>query len=335
MKLRDYVLIRVLLSIPMILILLSVVFLILRVIPGDPVVAILGPKAPPEQVEELREKLGLNDPIYVQYFKYLGGLIRGNLGESILTGRSVSEEILERFPATLELSIVSMTIASLLGVFLGVESSRRRNSPVDVSIRVYSLAIYSIPIFWLGLMFQLIFGKYLGVLPISGRISPLMEPERITGLYLVDSILELNLRAFLDSIEHLILPSLTLGLVLSGVVVRMTRANMLEVLEKDFILASRARGVVERRVIYKDALKNALIPVITMMGLQFALLMGGAVLTETTFSWPGIGSYLIMRIGYRDFSAVQGAIVFYAILVASISVLVDIICAYIDPRVRY
>ncbi|MDK2871837.1 MAG: peptide/nickel transport system permease protein [bacterium] len=334
-SLRSYVLTRFILMIPMILILLTFVFIILRVLPGDPVSAILGPKASPEQKAEIREKLGLDKPIIFQYFSYLGGLLKGDFGRSMLTRRPVLDEILERFPATLELTIFSLLIAFILGLFLGVESSRRLGSSFDEAFRFYAVVVYALPVFWLGMMFQLLFGVKLGFFPVSGRISPLMEPEHITGLYLLDSLLTMNLASFLNSLKHLFLPSLTLGIVLSGVFLRLVRGNMVEVLRLDFIRAARARGISERRVLYRHALKNALIPVITMLGLEFALLLGGAVLTETTFSWPGVGTFLIMRIRYRDFAAVQGVIVFYALLVALVSVIVDMICAFIDPRVRY
>ncbi|MCD6362717.1 MAG: ABC transporter permease [Synergistetes bacterium] len=321
--------------IPMVLILLTFVFFILRVLPGDPVSALLGPKASPQQVAEIREKLGLNKPLLVQYFDYIFNLVKGDFGKSMLTRRPVIKEIFERFPATLELTICSMFVAFLIGLVLGVESAKRWGSFWDSVSRSYAIVIYAVPVFWLGLMMQLIFGIKLGILPVSGRISPLMEPDHITGLFLIDGILTWDWEAFWDAFKHLVLPSVTLGLVLSSVFVRLVRGNMLEVLRMDFIRAARARGIAERSVFYRHALKNALIPVLTMLGLEFALLLAGAVLTETTFSWPGIGTFLIMRVRYRDFMAVQGVIVFYAVLVAFVGLLVDIICAYVDPRIRY
>jgi peptide/nickel transport system permease protein len=249
--------------------------------------------------------------------------------------RPISIEILEHFPATLELSVSSMIVMLAVGVFTGAQSAYRRNSATDYSFRTFGIVVYSIPIFWLGMIFQLVFGVYLGWLPIAGRIDPFLSPPTITGLYTIDSLLSGNIVSLVSSVRHLILPSLTLGLVLSGIFTRLTRVNMLDVLRQDFIAAARARGLKESAVLYKHALKNAFIPILTMIGLQFALLLAGAVLTETTFSWPGMGSYLIERISYRDFPAIQGAIVFFAALVAAVSVIVDMIYAYLDPRIRY
>lgn len=335
-SLRTYFVTRVLLALPMIFILLSIIFLVLRVMPGDPVLAMVGDKAPLSQIQSLRHELGLDKPLYVQFFEYLAGLLRGDLGHSMIFGhRPISIEILEHFPATLELSVSSMIVMLAVGVFTGAQSAYRRNSATDYSFRTFGIVVYSIPIFWLGMIFQLVFGVYLGWLPIAGRIDPFLSPPTITGLYTIDSLLSGNIVSLVSSVRHLILPSLTLGLVLSGIFTRLTRVNMLDVLRQDFIAAARARGLKESAVLYKHALKNAFIPILTMIGLQFALLLAGAVLTETTFSWPGMGSYLIERISYRDFPAIQGAIVFFAALVAAVSVIVDMIYAYLDPRIRY
>lgn len=335
-SLRVYFVTRVLLSLPMIFILLSIIFLVLRVMPGDPVLAMLGDKAPMGQVQEMRHQLGLDRPIYIQFSDYLYSLLRGNLGNSLIWGhRPIAVEILEHFPATLELTIGSMIIMLLVGVFTGTQSAYKRNSPTDYGFRTFGIVIYSIPIFWFGMVLQLIFGVYLKWLPIAGRIDPFMTPRSLTGLYIIDSLLAGDILSFVSTVQHLILPSLTLGLVLSGVITRLTRVNMLDVLRQDFIAAARARGLKESAVLYKHALKNAFIPILTMIGLQFALLLAGAVLTETTFSWPGMGSYLIERINYRDFPAIQGAVVFFAALVAAVSVAVDMVYAYLDPRIRY
>jgi peptide/nickel transport system permease protein len=335
-SLRLYFITRVLLSLPMIFILLVVIFVVLRVMPGDPVLAMLGDKAPLSQIQEMRHQLGIDRPLYVQFFDYLTSLMRGDLGNSLIWGRRpISVEILEHFPATLELTIGSMIIMLLVGVFTGAQSAYKRNSSTDYGFRTFGIVIYSIPIFWFGMILQLLFGVYLGWFPIAGRIDPFLSPPAITGLYTIDSVLAGDILSFVSTIQHLILPSLTLGLVLSGIFTRLTRVNMLDVLRQDFIAAARARGLKESTVLYKHALKNAFIPILTMIGLQFALLLAGAVLTETTFSWPGMGSYLIERINYRDFPAIQGAVVFFAVLVAAVSVAVDMIYAYLDPRIRY
>ncbi|MCD6256972.1 ABC transporter permease [Candidatus Aerophobetes bacterium] len=334
-SLKVYIVRRVLLAIPMIFILLSIVFLIMRVA-GDPVSAILGGHAPQEQIEQIKQQLGLNKPIIFQFFGYIGQLLRGNLGRSLIWGqRPVVNEIWDHFPATLELSISAFLISIIIGIFTGTVAATHRNRFLDHTFRLYGIITYGLFIPWIGIMLQLLFGVYLGLLPIGGRIGTLMEPKSITGLYVLDSLLTLNFDSLVSAIKHLILPSVTLGVYLSGIYTRLTRTHLMETLEKDFIKAARARGLSERAVIYKHGLKNAFIPILTMMGLQFALLLVGAVLTEITFSWPGMGTLLFERITYRDFTTVQGIIVFFALIVVTVNLLVDIIYAYIDPRIRY
>ncbi len=337
-SLGRYLLMRTLLTIPMIFVLVTMVFIVLRVMPGDPVKASIRPGAPQEYIDEIRHSLGLDKPLYVQYGEYLWDLLHFDLGTTLspVRGQSVAEQIWQHFPATLELSLAAMLVTAVVGISLGAYAAHHRRSLADYSLRLYGIVIYSIPVFWLGLMFQLVFGVWLGWLPIAGRISSLsVAPEHITGLYTVDSILTHNWPALKDSVLHLIMPAMTLGLYLSGVFVRLTRSNMLQVLKMDFVTAARARGIPERTVVYRHALKNALIPIITMLGLQFALLLAGAVLTESTFSWPGLGRFLVERITYRDFPSIQGTVVVFALLVASVSLLVDILYAWIDPRIRY
>jgi peptide/nickel transport system permease protein len=297
-------------------------------------------------------------PFDSQYFNYLFDLLRLNLGVSMAPtrGRPVSKDLKVKFPATLELAIASLAVCVLIGVPAGAFAAHKRRSAADFGARIFSIVIWAVPVFWLGLMFQLYLGVYLGdwyetsrfaqeylrpifgnflPLPISGRVAAEMAPRTITGLYILDSILTGNWRALGSSLRYLILPALTLGLYLSGVFVRLTRTNMLDVLQEDFITAARARGIRERVVVYRHALKNAFIPILTMMGLQFAALLAGAVLTETTFSWPGMGLFMWERIGYRDFNSIQGSVVFFALLVTAVSLIVDIIYAWIDPRIRY
>jgi peptide/nickel transport system permease protein len=333
-SLRVYVVKRILLAIPMILILLSIVFVIMRVT-GDPISAMLGGHAPPEFIESLKERLGLNKPLIYQYADYLSQLLHFDLGKSLLYNRPVLTEIMEHFPATLELSIWAFIISVLIGIFTGVYSARHYNKPTDHAIRLYGITTYAIFIPWLGVILQLIFGIYLGWLPTSLRADTLMEPKTITGLYVLDSMLTLNLPSLISAIRHLILPSVTLGVYLSGIFTRLTRTHMIEVLQTDFVRAARSRGLSERTVVYKHALKNAFIPILTMMGLQFAALLAGAVLTETTFSWPGLGTFLSARVLARDFTTVQGTIVFFAVLVVLVSLAVDLIYVTIDPRIRY
>ena len=484
-SLRAYIITRILLTIPMIFILVSLVFLILRIMPGDPIRATMRPGAPQEYVDSIRHAQGLDKPMFInlrgssatvlperlvlqaeasadsevnlmvergdrfdisdrtrneggewlriavdkdfegwispeqqswlrrvsrevstleeadmegnhwlrvripegglegwgpveqfkvstnifdsQYFNYLWNLLRLDLGESIapVRGRPVITDLADKFPATLELSIFSMIITALIGISTGAYAAYKRRSVADYGFRIYSIVIYALPVFWLGLMFQLFLGVWLGSwsektlginlgLPVAGRIGTDMQPESIiqaydlqvggfvasvldflSEFYVFDSLVTGNWASLRSALKHLFLPSLTLGLYLSGVFTRLTRANMLGMLRQDFVTAARARGIPERIVVYKHALKNAFIPILTMLGLQFALLMAGAVLTETTFSWPGMGRFLTDRIEYRDFPSIQGGIVFFALLVAGVSLVVDIIYAYLDPRIRY
>ena len=335
-SLKVYIVSRLLLTIPMIFILLTVVFLIMRILPGNPVLASLGVKATDEDIQRISEQLGLNRPLIEQYIEYIGGIFRGDLGHSLIFGRRpVIDEIMDRFPATVELTIGGFLISILIGVSMGIWGGLKPYSKRDTFIRIFSIVAYTLFIPLIGLTFQYIFGVVLRILPVGGRIDPLLAPPRITGLYTLDSLLTLNILGFISALRYLALPSFTLGLVLSGVYVRLVRSSLIEVMSTDFIRSLRARGVRENDILYRHALKNALIPLITMMGLQFSLLLAGAILTETTFSWPGIGTLLMERILYRDFTTVQGIITVYAVFVAMISFIVDIIYAYVDPRIRY
>jgi peptide/nickel transport system permease protein len=336
--LRRFILTRVVLTLPMVFILATLVFFIMRVLPGDPVRSALGPKGTPEMIQQVRQQLGLNDPILVQYGRFLGQMFTLNFGNSLVGGhRPIVDEMSERFPATLELVIPAAALALLIGVFGGALAASRRKRTADYGLRIYSVVIYSLPIFWLGLMLQLFFGVYLNWLPISGRIDPIIGTTLVhrTNIYTIDALISGNWPALRSVIAHLILPTVTLGLVLSGVFVRLTRINVIETLQADYISAARARGIRERVLVYGHALKNAMIPVITLIGLQVAILLAGAVLTETVFSWPGMGSYLVERISARDYTAVQSTIAVFALLVAMISLAVDVIYSLVDPRVRY
>jgi peptide/nickel transport system permease protein len=342
MTLKTYVVTRILLTIPMILILLTTVFIVMRVLPGDPVQMHFEKAASPEVINAMRIQLGLDKPILIQYFDYIAGLFRGDLGKSMQDFSPVGQQIFSAFPATLELAICSMTIAVLTGIFLGVEASKSYGKPKDHLIRFVGIITYAIPVFFLGMVFQLIFGVYLHWLPTGGRIAPGMEPTGLTignthiatGLYTIDSLLGANPIQFFNSIRYLLLPSLTLGIVLCGIFIRLTRTNMFETIRLDFVTAAKARGLKDSTVTYRYALRNAFLPILTMMGLQFALLLGGAVLTETTFSWPGLGRYLVDRISFRDYTAIQGVVVVFGVFVAFVSLIVDLLYAYLDPRIR-
>jgi peptide/nickel transport system permease protein len=336
-RLLSYIITRLLLAIPMVFIMLTIIFVVLRVMPGDPVSAMLGGHAPQKVIDQKKAEMGLDKPITVQYVAYLGKLVRLDFGNSMIFNQKVSQPIMEKMPATIELTLFGLLVSLGLGIPLGAYAARRRRSAGDFAVRLYANVVYCIPVFWMGLMMQLIFGVWLGWFPIAGRTSARLEVSSFsrTGFYIIDTLRLGNVAAFGDVMWHLILPSLTLGIVLSGIFVRLTRANMLDVLKSDYILAARARGIPERKVVYNHGLRNALIPIVTMLGLQFSLLLAGAILTESTFSWPGMGRLLLERIYLRDYPTIQGVIVVYTLFVSAVSLLVDLLYAAIDPRVKY
>lgn len=337
-SLRNFLITRLLLTIPMVLILITLVFFVMRILPGDPIRSQLGPRISEEQANDLRERLGLNRPLHVQYFDFLWKMITLDFGNALTQGeRPIRDELAEKLPATIELTIPAMAFTALFGIFSGAYAAKNRKKPIDFTIRLFSIVVYSIPIFFMGLMFQIIFSVRLPLLPLAGRMDPLLLTnfKSITNFYVLDAILTRNWAALRSAVAHLVLPSLTLGLALTGVFVRLTRVNMIEMLQADFITAGRARGLPERRLVYKHALRNTFIPILTLIGLQFAILLAGAVLTETTFSWPGMGRYLVTRIELRDYTAVQATIGVFALFVAIISLAMDVLYAFIDPRIRY
>ena len=333
-----YITQRLLLTIPMLLILLTFVFLILRVMPGDPVAAMLGGRNVSQQLmDEYRHKMGVDRSIPVQYAEYLGGIIRGDFGKSFRTNKPVVTELFIRFPATLELAFFGLTFAVIFGFGTGLIAAIRADRPIDHTIRIFHIGSFAVPLFWLGLMLQVIFAVKLGWFPVASRLGGRIAFtfQSVTGFYLLDSLLSGNTKVMADIAKHLVLPSVTLGFAMAGLLGRMTRASMLEVLDQDYVTTARAKGLQERVVILYHALRNALIPIVTVFGLQFAILMGGAVLTETVFSWPGIASFLVRSIAARDWPAIQGSVVFIAIFISVINLLVDITYSFIDPRVRY
>ncbi|MEM0021236.1 MAG: ABC transporter permease [Fervidicoccaceae archaeon] len=335
--LARYLIIRALVIIPSILILYTLVFIILRILPGDPILAVLGTKnIPPDQLENLRRMAGLDKPLYVQYFEYLFNVLRGDFGVTITfpSGVPISTYIAQRFPATLELAISGFIVSIVIGLGTGTLAAIRKGTKTDAALKFYSIAAYVTFIPLLGMVLQYVFGVYLKWLPIAQRIDPGLAPRTITGLYVLDSVLTGNWAALKSSILHLILPSLTLGIVLSGAYTRLLRNNMVEVLSSDFIRNYYSRGIRERKI-YWYALKNAFLPVVTYMGLQFAILLGGMVLTESTFSWPGMGTFIVERLEYRDYTSIQAAIIFFAFIVGLISLIVDALYALLDPRIRY
>jgi peptide/nickel transport system permease protein len=335
--LQYYVFSRLLLAPLMVWTITTVVFLLLRATPGDPVDAILGPRAPEEQKALVRQQLGLGDPIWLQYLHYLGDLLSLNLGTSLSSrGQAVWDIIRDFFPATAELAVYSMAIALFIGVGVGILSASRPNTPLDAAGRIFGIVTYSVPLFWVGMLFQLIFSVQLGWFPLSTRFPlSVLPPNGPTGLYTVDSLLSGDIEAFGMSLYYLALPCFSLGLVLSGIFERIVRVNLKQTLKADYVEAARARGIPERRVLLVHAFRNALIPVVTVLGLTLAAMLGGAVLTEVTFSWPGLGNRLYDAISARDYPTVQGIIVFFAVIVVVASIAIDIINALIDPRIRY
>ncbi len=328
---------RLLTVIPVLFGLSILVFGFLRLIPGDPAVAMLGERASLEVIARVRENLGLDKPIYEQYLIYIGRALRGDLGSSILRGEPVTREIVRRFPATIELALSAILISLLVGIPSGIVSATRRNSLFDNVSRIVALTGVSMPIFWLGLMLAWFFGVMLGWLPTGGAMATdlAFTYEPITGLVLVDSLITRNWHLFTDRLQHLILPALALGTIPMAVIARMTRSCMLEVLGQDYVRTAHAKGLQERVVIMHHALRNALLPIITIVGLQVGRLLSGAILTETIFSWPGIGLWTYQAIRARDYPVVQGATLFIAVVFVMANLTVDIMYAFVDPRIKY
>src|ERR687893_2919043 len=306
-----------------------------RAIPGDPAQIMLGQQATQEQVQQIRENMGLDKPIFVQYGLFLKDALRGDLGDSIVTGRPVTTELMVRLPATFELTAFAMLVAVLVGVPVGVIAAVKQYSLLDKVTSVLALTGISMPIFWLAMILVVIFGVNLELLPFPGRLGPNTAITSITGLVLVDSLLTLNFAGFWEGILYLIMPALALGTIPMAVVMRMTRSSMVEVMGEDYVRTARAKGVVPWRVIFKHALRNAMLPTVTVIGLQVGLLMGGAIVTEQIFGWPGVGKIAYDPIYRRDYPLIQGVVLYGAALFVLVNLLVDILYAVLDPRVRY
>ena len=334
-SLTRYIVQRLLLIIPMVWVLVTIVFLLLRVAPGDPVSASVGDKLSPEALEARRAAVGLDRPLLVQYLDYLGNVATLDFGKAISDNQPITEIILHNGGATLSLTVGAMLVAVLVGIPLGLAAGRRRDTVWDLVIRVFGVFTYAAPVFWTGLMVILV------VAPLGWPTYEIASPvtkfqvQPVTHVLIVDSLIAGNVDAFLDVLQHHVLPCIVLGLLLAGVLIRLVRVNVLQTLQGDYVEAARARGVPERYVIRRHAFRNALVPVITVIGLQVALTLSGAVLTEATFSWPGLGNKLIDYLIARDYAAVQGLVTFFGIVVVLVSLAVDIINAVVDPRVRY
>lgn len=330
-----YTIRRLLLLIPVLLGMVIIVFSLIHAIPGDPARTILGQLATKEAVADLTKQLGLDKPLYVQFFDYIKDLVTGNLGTSLKTQSPISEEIWPYFGATVELAVVAMIIAIIIGVNAGIISAWFQNSWFDYVVMLIALIGVSMPIFWLGLMEQYVFSIKLDLLPTTGRDDIRNPVEAITHLYLFDTLLQGSFDQFIEVIKHLILPSLALATIPMAIIARITRSSMLEVMRSDYIRTARAKGMKMFWVVYKHSLKNAFIPVLTIIGLQTGLLLGGAILTETIFGWPGMGTYIYEAIEFRDYPVIQSGILILALVFVLINLIVDLLYAAIDPRIKY
>ena len=304
---RGYIQKRLLLLVPVVWGVVTVVFSFIHLVPGDPVLAMIGESAQPADIAKLREQLGLNDPLHLQYFRYLSRLVRGDLGSSLHTGKPVLKTIIQRYPVTIKLALASLLLALIISIPLGVLSATHRNSPGDHLSMVLALLGISMPNFWLGPLLIILFSIKLNLLPVSGS----------------------------GGWSHLILPAITLGTAMTALLTRMVRSSMLEEMGQDYIRTARAKGLPERVVIYKHALKNALIPVVTIVGLQFGTLLTGAIITETIFAWPGLGRLTIQAISQRDYPLVQGCILMISLTYILVNLATDLLYTVLDPRIRY
>jgi peptide/nickel transport system permease protein len=328
-----YIIRRLMIMIPTLLGVTVIVFLMLHATPGDPAELLLGERATEKALQEVREHLGLNQPLHVQYGMFLKRLMKGDLGETIWTRQKVWTEVKQRFPATIELSLVALFISCFAGMILGIISATKQYSVFDYVSMLGALAGVSMPIFWLGLVFMLIFSLNLGWLPLSGRLSIGIDLDVVTNFYILDAVITRNWPAFKDAVWHIIMPAVTLSTIPTAIVARMTRSAMLDVLRQDYIKTAKAKGLSQLKVIFKHALRNAMIPVVTTIGLQFGVLLGGAILTETIFAWPGVGKWMYDAVMQRDYMVIQGGTLFIAAVFVVINLCVDVLYAVINPRI--
>jgi peptide/nickel transport system permease protein len=332
---RGYILRRIAYVLPVLLGVVTVVFLALRLIPGDPAIALAGEKASAEQIEQMREALGLNRPLPVQYVEFIGRLASGDLGRSIRTGGDIRQELIENFAPTIELSIAALLIALAVGLPAGILAALRRRTPIEYGTMIGSLVGISMPVFWIGLMLIYWLGARAEWFPLSGTASAGLDIPARTHFYTIDGLLTGDLAVFGDVLWHLVLPAITLSTITMAIVSRMARSSMLEVLGSDYLVTARAKGLSARTVVLRHALKNALIPVVTVIGLQLGALLSGAVLTETVFGRVGVGRYVLNAITARDYPVVQATVIVVALFVVVISLVVDLVYAILDPRIRY
>ena len=334
----KYILRRLLLLIPTLFGVVTLVFFMIALSPGDPARVMLGERANAESIEKLRHELGLDKPLLVQYGLYMQRIVKMDLGRSIKTGQKVSEEIRDHYPATIELAIWAMIFSTVVGIILGVLSATRKNSWIDFTSMAGALVGVSMPVFWLALVLIMIFSVALNLFPTGGRMNVRYYFSSMSGLYIIDGFITLfkngDPKILLSALHHLVLPAIALGTIPLAIIARITRSSMLEVLNQDYIKTARSAGIKERRVIYRYALKNALLPIITVIGLQFGMLLSGAILTETVFAWPGIGKWLYHSIESRDYPAVQGGIIVISTTFVFINLIVDILYSVVNPKIR-
>lgn len=321
-------------AVPVLLGMSFLVFLLMQLAPGDPVTLLLGEDAEPHEIEQVTREWGLDQPIVVQYWQFLTQAVRGNFGESMRYGEPVTQLVAERLPATVELALASLLVAIVIALPIGVYSAIRHNSLWDHSGMTLALVGISVPNFWLGIMLIFFLGGQLNLLPVAGRLTYGVNVTPVTNMVLLDALIEGNLAGFWDAVKHILLPAVTLGTSFAAIITRISRSSVLEVIRQDYITTARAKGLSERRVIWKHTLRNALITIITILGLQLGALLSGSVITETVFSWPGIGSLLIQAITTRDYKLAQGVIFFFAMVYFFINLLVDLLYTWVDPRIR-
>lgn len=331
----KYTLKRILMAIPVILGIVTIVFVLMRVFSSNPAYLLLGQRASAERVAELTSYLGLDQPIWKQYVIYLGQMLQGDFGDSLFSGLPVMQEIGERLPATIELALFSVLIASVLGVSLGVICAVKQNSALDRLCQVGGLVGVSLPKFWLGLMLIILFAVNLGWLPVSGRFDFMNRPETITGFMILDSIITGNWAALGSTLRYMLLPGVSIAIASVGTIMRYTRSTMLETIRQDYIRTARAKGLRERVVIIHHALKNALIPIVTVIGMELGGLFSGSVLVETIFAWPGVGKYIVDGINNSDYAVVQGGCLLVAVIAVGMNLVVDLLYGLLDPRIRY
>ena len=326
---------RILGAIPVLLGISFLVFMLMHIAPGDPVSLLLGDDATPADIEQTRRELGLDQPLLVQYWDFLSRAVRGDFGRSLKFNEPVMKLVFERLPATIELAFISLIVAIIIAVPLGVYSAIKHNSLFDHAGMSVALIGVSLPNFWLGIMLVYFVGGQLNLLPVAGRIEYGIEVKPITHLYLIDSLITGNFTAFWSALQHLLMPAFTLGTSLAAIVTRISRSSVLEVMRQDFITTARAKGLSEKAVIWRHILRNAMITIVTILGLQLGALLNGSVITETVFSYPGIGELLIQSISARDYKLTQVLILFFAIIYFVVNLLTDFLYSWIDPRIKF